>query len=77
MKEKEAPLVEVFAGSLWETELVKGLLESNGIKSTLKDGLMTVIAPYISQEVTVFVNEEDYESAMEIIRNRNKEEKEE
>ncbi|NDV66381.1 DUF2007-related protein [Bacteroides sp. 224] len=73
MKEKDAPLVEVFNGSPWETELIKGLLESNGIQAALKDGLLTTIAPYISQEVTVLVNQDDYESAMEVIRNREQE----
>ena len=37
MKEEDkSKLVEVFNGSLWEAELVKSLLENNGIESTLK-----------------------------------------
>lgn len=72
MKEEEdnTKLVEVFAGSIWETELVKGLLENSNINAALKDGLMTSIAPYISPTSTVMVNEADYEAAMEIIRSR-------
>lgn len=70
MKEKDAPLVEVFAGSPWEAELIKGLLESNGIKSALKDGIMGTLAPYISNEVAVQVNENDYVTATEIICSR-------
>ena len=31
------PLVEVFFGSPWEAELVKGLLESVGIQAALKN----------------------------------------
>lgn len=76
MKQEEidnTSLVEVFTGSPWEAELVKGLLESNGVKSALKDGMMDTIAPYISNEVAVMVNEEDYEPAMEVVRNREKE----
>ena len=39
MKEdKDTRLVEVFTGSPWEAEFTKGLLESNGIESILKDG---------------------------------------
>ena len=51
--------VEVFKGSPWEAELVKGLLEST-------------IAPYIAPDVTILVSEERYEDAMEIIRERDK-----
>lgn len=74
MKEEDnTKLVDVFSGSKWETELIKGLLESNDIEAALKDGLMTSIAPYISPTATVMVNETDYEAAMAIIRNREKE----
>ena len=65
-------LVEVFSGSRWEAELIKGLLESNEIAAALKDGLITTIAPYISPTVSVMVTEDCYEPAMEIIRNREK-----
>ena len=65
-------LVEVFTGSPWEAEITKGLLESNGIEAVLKDGIMGVIAPYISPEVAVLVNESDYQSATEIIKNNSK-----
>lgn len=70
MKTKDTPLVEVFTGSLWEAELVKGLLEDQGIQATLKDDIMGTMAPYMTQEVAVMINEIDYEAAMEIIRNR-------
>lgn len=72
--EDNSRLVEVFSGSRWEVELIKGLLESNNIAAALKDGLMTTIAPYISPTASVMVNEIDYEGAMEIIRAREKEE---
>lgn len=72
--DKNTRVVEVFSGSPWEAELVKGLLESNGVNSILKDGDMAAIAPYYDgQEVTIFVNQDDYESAMQIIRAREKE----
>lgn len=69
MKNDDAPLVEVFAGSPWEAELTKGMLESSGIPASLKDGILGTLAPYISPEVAVFVNESDYEAAVEIIKN--------
>lgn len=65
-------IVEVFNGSRWEAELVKGLLESSDIIAEVKDGLMSSIAPYISPTVSVMVNEDQYEQAMEIIRDRDK-----
>lgn len=64
--------VEVFKGSPWEAELVKGLLENSGIATIIKDGLMGTIAPYIAPDVTILVSEEQYEGAMEIIRERGK-----
>ena len=70
----ETPLVEVFTGSPWEAELTKGLLESNGIASVVKDGIMGTLAPYISPEVSIMVNESDYEAAVEVIKSRDKEE---
>lgn len=70
-EEKDTCLVEVFAGSPWEAELVKGLLESSGIESVLKDGDLSPIIP--SNSVTVEVNENDYENAMEVVRAREKE----
>ena len=73
MKEdKDTRLVEVFTGSPWEAEFTKGLLESNGIESILKDGGgLAALAPYyIGQEIAVLVNEDDYEQAMEIGKRR-------
>lgn len=72
-EDKNTHVVEVFSGSPWEAELVKGLLESNGINSILRDGDMGAIAPYYEgQEVTILVEQNDYEGAMEIIRTREK-----
>jgi hypothetical protein len=74
MKEKDHTwLVEVFAGSPWEAELTKGLLESHGIEAVVKDGIMGTLAPYISPEVSIMVSESDYEAATEVIRNRERE----
>lgn len=69
-EEKDTLLVEVFVGSPWEAELVKGLLESSGIDSVLKDGDLAPIIP--PNSVSIEVNENDYEAAMEIVRAREK-----
>ncbi|HIZ01321.1 MAG TPA: DUF2007 domain-containing protein [Candidatus Bacteroides merdipullorum] len=73
MKEAEdkSKLVEVFKGSLWEAELVKGLLKDRGILSTIKDGLVVNVAlPETAIDVQVLVNEVDFEAAMDIVRER-------
>ncbi len=75
MKEAEdkSKLVEVFKGSLWECELVKGLLNDRGISAAIKDGLVVNVAlPESAISVKVLVNEADYEPAMEVIRERSR-----
>lgn len=76
MKEEDkSRLVEVFKGSLWKAELVKSLIESNNINAVLKDGmLVNVVLPETAIEVGVLVNEADYEAAMEVVREYEKNE---
>lgn len=64
--------IEVFKGSPWEAELVKGLLESNNIATVMKDGILGTLAPYLAPDVTILVSQENYETAMSILRNREK-----
>lgn len=73
MKTKEQ-LAEVFSGSPWEAEVIKGLLESNHIPAMLKDETLgTVTAPYagLGGEMKVLVNEADYGTAMQLLNDRN------
>lgn len=72
-KEDITKSVEVFSGSPWEAEIVKGLLESNSILCVVKDGIMGTLAPYIAPAVSILVTEGDYEAATELIRNREEE----
>ena len=66
-------LVEVFHGSLWEAELVKGLLHDRGVQADTQNGLLVNnTLPESAIEVSVVVNETDYEAAMEVIREREK-----
>lgn len=70
MKEEDySKSVEVFSGSPWEAEIIKGLLESNDILCVIKDGIMGTLAPYIAPSVSILVMEEEYEAATELIRN--------
>ena len=69
MKEEDkSKLIEVFQGSLWEAQLVKSLLENNDIESTLKDGMVVnIVLPETAVDIAVLVNEANYEAAMEVV----------
>ena len=63
MKEEDySKAIEVFSGSPWEAEIIKGLLESNDIRCVIKDGIMGTLAPYIAPSVSVLVTEDQYEA---------------
>lgn len=53
MKEEDySRSVEVFSGSPWEAEIIKGLLESNNIRCVIKDGIMGDISSlYCSRRI--------------------------
>lgn len=70
--EDKSKLVEVFQGSLWEAELVKGLLHDRGIEADTQNALANNTLPESATDVAVVVNEQDYEAAMEVIREREK-----
>ena len=66
----EEKLVQVFAGNLWQAQLVKGLLDANAIPCTLNDETIGAVtssyAPNVG-DVVVVVNEEDEKAALEVI----------
>ncbi len=69
-------LVEVFTGDLWEAEVIKGLLESEGIISMVKDETLGVVTGYYlntGKGVKVLVNEEDEQRAKSVIEENQKE----
>ena len=69
MKEEDySKAIEVFSGSPWEAEIIKGLLESNDIRCVIKDGIMGTLAPYIAPSVSVLVTEDQYEAATALIK---------
>ena len=66
-------LIEVFRGSLWEAELVKGLLEAAGVTAMLKDETLSAItSPYsnIGGVVLVMVNKEEEVFARMVVAER-------
>lgn len=73
MEEDKSKLVEVFKGAPWEAEMVKSLLENSNIDSMTKDALLVnIVLPATAIDVAVLVREEDYEAAMEVVRQREK-----
>ena len=55
MKEEDySRAIEVFSGSPWEAEIIKGLLESNDIRCVIKDGIMGTLAPPILLHLYLF-----------------------
>lgn len=64
-------LVEVYRGDLWEAELVKGLLESNGVQAMIKDETISAVtSPYLSSGggVAVLVNKEEQVYAEKVVK---------
>lgn len=73
MEEDKSKLIEVFRGAPWEAELVRTLLGNSNIDSMTKDALLVnIVLPSTAIDVAVLVREEDYESAMEVVRERDK-----
>lgn len=63
-------LVEVFQGSLWEAELIKGLLNSAGVESMIKDETISAVtSPYTDTggKVLVLVNKEEEVYARKVV----------
>jgi len=56
--------------SLSEADIIKSLLEANGIKCTLKDKNIATSYPAVTfyTGVKILVNDEDYELAEEILK---------
>jgi hypothetical protein len=68
----EPKLVEIFAGTPWETGLVSSLLEDSNIQAYIADGIMGSMNPWWTAPggmgaVRVMVSSEDAETAQHII----------
>ena len=65
-------LVEIFAGELWQAEMIKEMLEDNGIQAYLGNELMGNIAPWIvtpggAASVKLNISTSDYVRSKELI----------
>ncbi len=64
-------LVKVFSGDRWQAELIKGLLESNGIEAMIKDETLALVtSPYssVGGAVLVMVMDDQRDKALELIK---------
>ncbi len=64
-------LVKVFSGDRWQAELIKGLLEANGIEAMIKDETLALVtSPYssVGGAVLVMVMDDQRDKALELIK---------
>ena len=70
-------LIEIFNGNPFQAQMVKNLLENEGIESFLKDEIMARSPIYSSSGgVRVMISEPDYEKAMLVVDGYQKSQKE-
>jgi hypothetical protein len=64
--------VEIFAGTTWECEMVKSLLENEGLEVFLKDEIIGTLSPWWTApggvgSVKVIVSNVDFDKAKPIV----------
>ena len=68
----EERLVKVYNGTLWQAQLVKGLLDANSVDCMIVDETIGAVTSFYASldggEVYVVVNEKDEECALELIK---------
>lgn len=69
MNIKDDRIVQVYAGAMWQAEMVKSLLEAAGINSFLRNALINSYAfdPISAEGVQVMISEADYPLAQTIV----------
>jgi hypothetical protein len=73
MTPSENTPVEIYAGTLWETSLLKSLLENAEIEVFLKDEIRGITEPWVvtpggSNPIKVMVSADNLDKAMEVVR---------
>jgi|FLOH01.1.fsa_nt_gi hypothetical protein len=66
--EKEK-IIEIYSGTIWESELVKSLLQSANIESFLRNTVLNSYAyePIIAEGVKVMISYSDFDEAIKIV----------
>ncbi len=65
-------IIEIFSGTYLEAEMVKGMLENEGIQAFIKDGHMGTLAPWNvsgggAGAVKVMISEQNFDKAQKIV----------
>jgi len=74
MKSKEGiRSIEIFAGTLWEVELLKSLFENANIDAYIKDGIIGTTFPFqaapgAANPVKLVVSSTDYDRAIIVLQ---------
>jgi hypothetical protein len=74
MKTKdEIEPISIYTGSLFDVQMLKNLLENEGIESFLKDEFIGTIAPWyilpsVTGSVTLVISTSDYDKAQMILK---------
>lgn len=66
----EERFVQVYAGNLWQAQLVKGLLDANAVPCVINDETLGAVTSHYAPnvgDVYVVVNEADKDRALEVI----------
>jgi len=72
MDTDKTKLIPLFTGSLWEAEVIQGLLQNEGINSSIHDEVTGTIAPWLAASggvdtVTLVVTDINLDRAKEIV----------
>lgn len=73
MSTDKTKLAAIFSGSLWEAEIIQGMLKNAAIESSIHDGVSGTIAPWLAasggvDSVTLLVAENNLSKAQEIMK---------
>jgi len=66
-------LVCVLKTDMFEAEMVRGLLETNGIPAMIMNNSLSTVLSQYGQEVSVMANPSDADAAMKILSERGNE----
>lgn len=70
-EDKNKP-VKIFTGISWEAEMLKNMLENDGIDAYMNNEIMGTLAPFYSNPglgaVTLIVSSQDFEKAKIIVQ---------
>ena len=66
----KSKLVTIYKGTLWECELLKSLLESEGIPAMIKNQVLNSYAfdPIRNEQAHVLINEEDSDNVYPLVK---------